>query len=239
MLTKNLMEYMRHQNALATKLAEGKATEEEQRELQKLTDALKAATGEYEPQCKTELVALSADEAKKYVETEAAEAEAAMDPDRLALLKRNLAEIKRQKEAGAEVFAIQRPVAKAEGGVAELSARMDKIEAKFDELFAKLSQKDESADEETAEEEQSEEAAEETTETEETTEADDAEEAKADDAEEDKADDAEEATEEKAEEEDKEAVSWGDLSEEAVADAPHGASDTYQALKTACGRRKA
>jgi uncharacterized coiled-coil protein SlyX len=237
MITKNLMEYMKRQNALAAKVADGSATDDDRAELRKLTDVLRAATGDHEPQCKTELVALSADEAKKYVETEAAEAEAAMDPDRLALLKRNLAEIKRQKEAGADVFAIQRAVAKADDGVAELSARVDKLESKLDELFAKLSEKDESSDEETAEEEQSEEAAE----------ADDAEadDAEADDAEEDKAEDkadaaeADAAEEEKAEEEDKEAVSWGDLSEEAVADTPHGASDTYQALKTACGRRKA
>ncbi len=130
MLTQKFMEYAKRQNVLAAKAAEGKATEGEIAELKKISTALSAAMGDHEPQCETELASLNAEEFKKYVQDETAAVEVELDPDRLSLLKRNIADVKRQQAKGAETFAVYMAVVKEEAdAVSALEARIAALEA--------------------------------------------------------------------------------------------------------------
>lgn len=112
--------------ALVNKLTAGTATEEEKAEAKKLQAALEAAAKATEAPPK---ITMTLAEFQKLAEAEMAELGKAMDADRLALLKRNIAAVKLQgKTAPDDVVEIE---TKAEVPIVEdLEARAAALEAK-------------------------------------------------------------------------------------------------------------
>jgi hypothetical protein len=139
MLNEKMFAILKRQNELTAKLADGTATDDEKAELDKLgktitalTDADKVDVG------KTRLETMTVADFQKHVESEQAALDANLDPARLALLKRNIDNVKAQGKTSADDHvAVEVAVqASAEDRIATVEAKLDElletVKASFD-----------------------------------------------------------------------------------------------------------
>lgn len=121
------------QAALANKIAKGDATDAERAEFAQVNAAL--ATPTEVPAMDTQLDTMTKAEFEAHVAAELDAMEKATDFGRLALLQKNILDVKRQAEAGKEIFAVALPVIVKADPLAAALARIAELEKKFDARF--------------------------------------------------------------------------------------------------------
>ncbi len=137
MITEKLLEYVRRQTLLAAKVEDGTVTADERAEFTTVNAAIKAATEPQTVDAATFITTMTLGDFKKHVDAEVGALEANQDAERLALLQRNIANVKEQGKTlatdivGVEIQKEKEPadrLKELEDIIAELSLKLESNE---------------------------------------------------------------------------------------------------------------
>jgi hypothetical protein len=129
-----LVEAIQKQTTLAARVLDGTATPAERAEAAAL-NAVIAQAMQPQAACKSQLDTMTAAEFEAHVAAEMGAMEKGADAWRVELLKRNIADVQRQADAGKTVFAVAVPVVEKVDPLAAALARIAELEKKFDGRF--------------------------------------------------------------------------------------------------------
>jgi hypothetical protein len=132
-----MMDAVRKQIELSGKVFDGTATATERAELAVITEKLVSATSKTGDAnaVTAELATMAAADFEKFLAEEQAALAKAPDLDRLALLRENVAGVRKQAERGATIYAVRVPVVEKLDPMDVVLRRLDEMEKKFDQRF--------------------------------------------------------------------------------------------------------
>lgn len=137
MLTKRLTKIMRRQSVLVGKIMDGTVTDEEKAELEKITKTVEAATGETAIEIgKTSLTTMKLSEFKDHIEALEAEMGEELNPQQVALMRKNIQAVKNQGKTDPEdIVAVE---ILEDTSSSEASERIKALEQVVADLTAKV-----------------------------------------------------------------------------------------------------
>lgn len=132
-----MMDAVRKQTELSKRVLAGTATDADRNELASLTEKLDSATAaKGDPRTvNAELTTMDAAEFEKFLADEQATLAKAPDLDRLALLRENVAAVRKQAGNGRTIYAVRVPVIEKIDPMDAILKRLDEMEKKFDARF--------------------------------------------------------------------------------------------------------